>query len=399
MTDVSNPSGGTRSHEAVPDYARPSEGSTAPTGHTRRAVLAATGLSAAGCLGVVSRPTAPECPATVGGDVDARLGFVGDVMLGRGVDERWADGPPTGVWGTMLDRVRALDGLFCNLECCLSARGSPRPGRTYHFRATPDWAVPALRAGGVTWAGLANNHVLDFGSGAFADTLERLASGGIASAGAGPDLGAALEPSVVEVGGLDVAVVAFTDRSPSYGAGPDEPGTAFVRIDPADPRTRRLVDAALVRARETDPDLLVASLHWGPNWEVRPSRSQRRFARLLVDRGVDLVHGHSAHVVQGVEVYRGRPIVYDAGDFVDDYAVKPGLHNDRSFLFELAVADGELSALRLVPVEIAEEAADRAGEGAARWLRARMRDRSAPFGTPLRRDGDGLWIPLDRCEG
>ena len=369
--------------------------------HTRRAVLGATALSAAsgGCLGVVGRSADRECPPTVDGDVDARLGFVGDVMLGRGVDERWADGPPTGVWGTMLDRVRPLDGLFCNLECCLSTRGSQRPGRTYHFRAAPDWAVPALRAGEVTWASLANNHVLDYGPGAFADTLERLGSGGIAHAGAGPTLAAALEPSVVSVGGLDVAVVAFTDRSPSYGAGTDAPGTAFARIDPTAPRTRRLVDASLVRAREADPDLLVASLHWGPNWEVRPSRRQRRFARLLVDRGVDLVHGHSAHVVQGVEVYRGRPIVYDAGDFVDDYAVKPGLHNDRSFLFELAVAGGELSALRLVPVEIVDEAADRAGEGAARWLRARMRERSAPFGTTLRRDGDGLWLPLDRCEG
>ena len=192
--------------------------------HTRRAVIgsAAASVTAAGCLGVIGPSSDRACPATGSEDVDARLGFVGDVMLGRGVDERWRDGPPTGIWGPMLDRISSLDGLFLNLECCLSARGSPRPGRTYHFRADPEWAMPALRAGDVTWASLGNNHVLDFGPEAFSDTLEHLSAGSIAHAGAGRDLDAALEPSVVEVGGLEVAVVAFTDRSPSYGAGPDE---------------------------------------------------------------------------------------------------------------------------------------------------------------------------------
>jgi poly-gamma-glutamate synthesis protein (capsule biosynthesis protein) len=368
--------------------------------HTRRAVVgsAAASVTAAGCLGVVGPSNDRGCPVTVSEDVDVRLGFVGDVMLGRDVDERWRDGPPTGIWGSMLDRVRSLDGLFLNLECCLSARGSPRPGRTYHFRADPGWAMPALRAGDVTGASLGNNHVLDFGPCAFSDTLEHLSSGGVTHAGAGPDLDTALEPGVVEVGGLDVAVVAFTDRSPSYGASADAPGTAFVRMDPGNPRTRRLVDRALRQTRAADPDLVVASLHWGPNWETRPARSQRRFARGLVDRGVDVVHGHSAHVIQGVEVYRGRPILYDCGDFVDDYAVKPDLHNDRSFLFELAVEAGVLTALRLVPVEIEREAANRAGEEASRWLRRQMRTLSAEFGTALERAGDGLRVPLDGCE-
>jgi poly-gamma-glutamate synthesis protein (capsule biosynthesis protein) len=366
---------------------------------TRRALIgsAAASVAAAGCLGVVGSSSDRACPATVSEDVDARIGLVGDVMLGRGVDERWRDGPPTGIWGSMLDRVRSLDGLFLNLECCLSARGSPRPGRTYHFRADPGWAVPALRSGGVVWASLGNNHVLDFGPDAFSDTLEHLSTGGIAHAGAGPDLDAALEPSLVEVGGLSVAVVAFTDRSPSYGAGSDSPGTAFVRMEPGNPRTRRLVDRALGRARAADPDLVVASLHWGPNWETRPARSQRRFARGLVDRGVDVVHGHSAHVIQGVEVYRGRPILYDCGDFVDDYAVKPELHNDRSFLFELVVDGGVVTTLRLVPVEIVGEAANRAGVTASRWLRRQMRTLSAEFGTTIERAGDGLRVPLDDC--
>jgi poly-gamma-glutamate synthesis protein (capsule biosynthesis protein) len=365
---------------------------------TRRGLLASAGTAAvAGCLGRSSSQSSRECPITVGENIDARIGFTGDVMLGRNVDDRWREGPSTGIWGSTLDRLQTLDGLFVNLECCLSTRGLRRPARTYYFRADPGWAVPALDAGGVTWAGLANNHLLDYGSVALADTLDHLSDGGIARSGAGPDLSTAIDPAIVDVDGITIAVLAFTDQSQSYSAGADSPGTAYGRLDWTNRRTRRLVTEAMDRARAADPDLLVASLHWGPNWVTEPSQTQRRFAHWLVDRGVDLVHGHSAHVIQGVEVYRGRPIIYDAGDFVDDYAVKPDLHNDRSFLFELHVDRGQADALRLVPVEIENSTVQLASDQASEWLRDRMRTLSAPFETTLVREGAGLRIPLSNC--
>jgi len=319
-------------------------------------------------------------------------------MLGRTVDARWDGRDPAAVWDGLLDRLGGLDGLVLNLECCLSTRGQPRPGRTFHFRADPSWAVPALSAAGVSAVSLANNHVLDFGPTAFGDTLAALDEGELAAAGAGLDRERAFAPAVAEAGDLTVAVVGLTDRFPGYTAGPATPGTAFVRMDRHDPLTRRWVGEALRRARQTDPDLVVASLHWGPNWAVRPAESQRSFARWLVDHGVDVVHGHSAHVVQGVEVYRGRPILYDCGDFVDDYVVKEGLHNDRSFLFELVVEGGRPTALRLRPVEIDGEAVHPAGSEAAGWLRDRIRSLSTPFGTSIERAGSGVRVPL-ACEG
>lgn len=247
-------------------------------------------------------------------------------------------------------------------------------------------------------ASLANNHVLDYGPAALADTRERLADAGIARAGAGPGIDAAIEPSIVTVKGLRVAVVAFTDRSPGYAAEAARPGTAYASLSRTDPFTRVLVGRALQRAHEADPDLLIASLHWGPNWDPTPAPGQRRFARWLIDRGVDVVHGHSAHVPQGVEVYRGRPIVYDAGDFVDDYVRKPKLHNERSFLFELRLIDGRVDALALVPIEIANRAVHLADETAAAWLRDRMRALSEPFGTTVERAGAGLVVPLNEDE-
>jgi len=357
---------------------------------TRRGVLAGiAGLS--GCLGTA--PRGDRGPVDAGG-VDARVGLAGDVMLGRSVTDRWRGGDPAGVWGSTLDRLRSLDGFLANLECCVSARGERWPDKTYYFRAAPGFAVPALRAAGASVVSLANNHTLDFGTQALRDTCAHLSEGGVAAAGAGRDRAEAVAPAVTDAGGLTVATVAFTDRWPAYAAGESSPGTAYAPLDRAVPSTRRLVGDAVDRAREVDPDLVVASLHWGPNWVTEPDATQEAFARWLIDRGVDVVHGHSAHVLQGVEVYRGRPILYDAGDFVDDYIHKEGLHNKHSALFELAVRDGRLERLRAVPVVIEDEAVGLAGREAASWVRGALRERSAPYGTILERAGDGLSVPL-----
>jgi poly-gamma-glutamate synthesis protein (capsule biosynthesis protein) len=350
----------------------------------------------AGCLGS-ARPESPACPAETGTDADARIGFVGDVMLGRSVNDHWYGSDPAGVWGSTLPRLRALDGLVANLECCVSARGRRFPGKTYYFRAHPAFAVPALSAAGASVVSLANNHTLDFGTIGLRDTLAHLDDAGIDHAGAGPDRAGAFRPAVTQIGGLTVGTVALTDQLAAYSAGPDTPGTAYLPLVRTNPTTRQVVGDAIDRARTAGADLVVASLHWGPNWETRPDGGQRRFARWLVDRGVDVVHGHSAHVLQGIERYRGRPILYDAGDFVDDYIHKDGYRNKRSGLFELVVEQGTLSTLRVHPIEIDDETATIAGPDAATWVRETLVDRSNPFGTTLRRRDDGVELPLDTC--
>jgi poly-gamma-glutamate capsule biosynthesis protein CapA/YwtB (metallophosphatase superfamily) len=363
----------------------------------RRAVLAALAPAVGGCLGVRAPTTEVERrqPVSLPGVDGGALGFVGDMMLGRSVDERWRDRDPAGIWGSLQDRLAALDGLFVNLECCLSTRGERWPDKTYYFRGNPGWAVPALSAAGTSWVSLANNHALDFGETALADTREALADGGIAHAGAGPNLDRALAPSVVSAGPLNVAVVALTERWAEYRAGEDSPGTAYLPLTLDRPSTRRTVRRVLARAQAADPDLIVASLHWGPNWEAFPEPKHREFGRWLVEQGADLVHGHSAHVVQGVEVHQGRPILYDTGDFVDDYPVKPALRNDRTFLFVLEIEDGTLDAVRLDPVEIDDRAVEPAGDEATAWLHDEMPTRCDPFGTDLQTDGRSLRVPIE----
>jgi len=335
------------------------------------------------------------------------LGFTGDVMLGRLVDDGQRRRDVAHVWGDLGERLRALDGLFVNLECCLSTRGEPYTDtyHPFHFRADPGWAVPALAAVDVDWASLANNHVLDYGEEAFFDTLGALDGAGIPHAGAGRNAGAAFDPAAVSVGDLDVAFVSITDNVREWAAGPDSPGVAHVRVDRDDPNVRGTVRAALADARALDPDLLVASLHWGPNMTEGPDEARREFGRWLVAEGVDLVHGHSAHVFHGVEVAEGGSdpssdsglILYDAGDFVDDYAVDRDLRNDRGFLFVVEVAEGgAIERLRLEPTAIYDLAVHAVDESDAGWWHETLRERTERFalGTEYERDGAALVLEV-----
>jgi poly-gamma-glutamate synthesis protein (capsule biosynthesis protein) len=364
---------------------------------TRRTVLASGAAGLAGCALPDRRAAGGERDGLNAADVDARLGFVGDLMLGRSVNERWTDADPAGVWGSTLPRLEALDGLVGNLECCVSDRGTRWPDKVYYFRSDPAFAIPALEAADTSFLSLANNHILDFGAPALRDTRTHLGDADIARAGAGPDLETALAPAVFEAGDITVAAFGLTDQSPAFAASADGPGTAFATLDPSLPATRSLVGGILDAVAAHDPDLVVASLHWGANWETEPRRVHERFGRWLVDRGVDVVHGHSAHVLQGVEVYRGRPIVYDAGDFVDDYVSyvdREGVRNKRSALFELIVRDGELDELLVEPTEIVDETATLADPEAAAWVRDTVAERSAAFGTDVERSEGRLTIPL-----
>ncbi|WP_283403606.1 CapA family protein [Halorubrum sp. DM2] len=355
---------------------------------SRRALLASGVAGATGIAGCAASPSGSDDGAI---DADAadgdatRIGFVGDLMLGRSVADRWADADdPAGVWGTTLPRLRDLDALVGNLECCVSDRGERWPDKTYYFRSPPSFAVPALEAAGASFVSLANNHILDYREPALRDTRTHLADPGIARAGAGVTLDEALEPATFEAGDVTVAAFGLTDQSTAFAATDADPGIAFARLDPSVRETRALVGDVLDRVADLDPDLVVASLHWGANWETEPRAVHERFGRWLVEQGVDVVHGHSAHVLQGVEVYEGRPIIYDAGDFVDDYldyVDREGVRNKRSALFELVVRDGDLDALDVVPTAIDDETAALADGEVAAWVHETVAERSEAFGT------------------
>jgi len=317
------------------------------------------------------------------------LALVGDVMLGRGVDEALGGMRPEEPWGDALPVLDAADLRIINLECAVTTHESPwkRTPKTFHFRADPSRAVGVLRAARIDACSLANNHTLDFEERGLLDTLDQLDAAGIRHAGAGRDESEAALPALLPVRAERVALVAFTDNEPPFAAGSDRPGTNYLPIS-LKPEVLDRVGAAIGGAREAGAQTVVFSNHWGPNMVERPSGLFRRFARAVVDRGADVYFGHSAHVFQGVEIYRGKPIFYDTGDFVDDYAVDERLRNDRSFVFRVSLEGGEFRRLEMFPVVLSFARTGLAVGEEREEILLRMERLSAEMGTRfLRREG------------
>lgn len=311
-----------------------------------------------------------------------RIALAGDTMLGRGVAEVLAERPPASlVAPEIAELTRSADVAVLNLECCISDRGTPfrLPGKPYFFRAPPN-AVELLTHLGITCVTLANNHALDFGEVALLDTITHLDSAGIRHVGAGPDLAAARTPVTLPVGGDTLRVIGFTDHPEEYAAQPSKPGVAYVDLD-------RGVDAWVVDTVAAAPRLTLVTPHWGPNMVTEPRRYVRAAAARLRQTGASLVAGHSAHVFHGVE----DRVIYDLGDFLDDYRVDPVLRNDLGLLFLVDLDEAGPRQLEAVPLKLAYCHTRLATGDDARWISRRFRQACAAPGEEVT-EADGRLV-------
>jgi poly-gamma-glutamate capsule biosynthesis protein CapA/YwtB (metallophosphatase superfamily) len=295
-------------------------------------------------------------------------------MLGRGVAERLARDPQHMLLAPELVEIIGEADLFVlNLECCISARGEPVPGRVFHFRAPP-WAAEALARLGVDCVTLANNHALDFGADALLDTLAHLDAAGIRVVGAGTDSELARAPHVLDTGGFRLAVVAFSDHPAEYAADATRPGIAYA--DPRRPLPEWLTEFP-------DADAVLVTPHWGPNMTSEPLDYVRHAAQALVGASATIVAGHSAHVFHGV----APRVLYDLGDFVDDYRVDPVLRNDFGLLFFVDLRSDRLEA---IPLKL-EFAHTRLATGDdAVWIARRFTAACAALGTEVTEENGRL---------
>jgi poly-gamma-glutamate capsule biosynthesis protein CapA/YwtB (metallophosphatase superfamily) len=314
--------------------------------------------------------------------VELKVALAGDTMLGRGVAEAVSAGH-TLVALEVTAAAAEADLFVLNLECCISARGErwPGPGKPFFFRAPPE-AAELLAGLGVDCVTLANNHALDFGYDALLDTLEHLRAAGVAWVGAGVDVEAARRSATLAAGPLRLGVVALADHPADFAAGPDKPGIAY-----ADPRGSGVPDWALAAVRNLDADVTLVMPHWGPNMAAEPRPWTREAARALVDAGATLVAGHSAHVFQGVD----DRVLYDLGDFLDDYAVDAELRNDLGLLFLVTVDPRGPRRIEALPLKLDYCHTRLATTEEAAWIAHRFRSLCAAFGTEVS-DEDGRLV-------
>jgi len=347
-----------------------------------------------------------------------RIFVAGDVMLGRLVDQIFPthvtetlDGKHAKtllrsykmeekvqelghkyVWGDVLPFIMNSDLKIINLETSVTTWNEKWPNKEFNYRMHPD-NLQCLKEVGIDYCALANNHTLDFGVQGMIDTMKSLTASGIKWAGVGMNKKESMEPVTVETKNLKLLCYSFADHPRAWAASETKPGINFLDVENCSDQELKMITSKLESdRREQSPSLVSVSIHWGSNYCWKPSRNFQNFARHLIDHGVDMIHGHSSHHVQGIEIYKGKPILYGCGDFIDDYAVDPDFRNDLGFAYFLNFEGSKFSSIELLPTRVKCFQTNILGAGTEdyEWLVDKMAELSADFGTVIKKEPTGF---------
>ncbi len=357
-----------------------------------------------------------------------RLFLCGDVMTGRGIDQILAQPcdpvlfesyarsaldyvhlaeraggaiprkvSPSYIWGAALDEFRRMqpDVRIINLETSIT-RSQDYMAKGINYRMSPENA-DCLVAAGIDCCALANNHVLDWGQSGLLDTLATLRRLNIRAAGAGRDLNEAAAPAILDLAGQGRVLVfsyatATSGTPPSWAARPQRPGVNFL-ADLSAANAGRVAEQ--IAGARRPGDVVVVSIHWGPNWGYEIPEAQRQFAHELIDRtDVAIVHGHSSHHAKAIEIYRGRLILYGCGDFLNDYEGITGYEAYRDDLALMYFADvttgnSQLAALDIVALQIRQFRLVRVSPDDVDRVLQMLTRECRPFGTEFVARSDG----------
>jgi poly-gamma-glutamate capsule biosynthesis protein CapA/YwtB (metallophosphatase superfamily) len=356
----------------------------------------------------------------------ATVFLCGDVMTGRGIDqimphpsapdlhEPYIDDakgyvalaesvsgaiprsvPPAYIWGDALEELERErpDVRLVNLETSITRSDDWEP-KGINYRMHPD-NIGCLTAAGIDVAVLANNHVLDWGVRGLTETITTLGSSGIEVVGAGANVEEARRPVHRDLdrgGRLVVHAFCSTTSGVPRSWAATANGAGVDLLNDLSKGTANEV-CARVRSAKGPSDVVVASIHWGGNWDFSVPEAFVRFAHWLIDGGVDLVHGHSSHHVRPIEVYDGKLILYGCGDFISDYEGITGYEEFRNdlvlmYFATLHVGTGELLALRMVPMQLRGLRLRRPSAADVRWLAQTLDRIGATFGSSVEQAPD-----------
>lgn len=363
------------------------------------------------------------------GPVTIKLFLCGDVMTGRGVDQilphpsnpvlyepdikdargyvelaKDVNGPITKpadfsyIWGDALAELdaRSPDVRIVNLETSVTTSDDYWRGRGINYRMNPK-NIPCLLAAKIDICCLANNHVLDWGYAGLEETVNALRTAGIKTAGVGRNIEEAQAPAIKNLGkGRKLLVLAFAHESsgvtPDWWASKERAGVSA--LPDLSERTVESIGKR-VHKEKKGGDVVVASIHWGPNWGYEIPKEQSRFAHGLIDKAdVDIVHGHSSHHAKGIEVYRNKLVLYGCGDLLNDYE---GIGGYEEFGSELGLLyfpvidplTGHLLGLSMVIMTVKQFRLKRAVKDDVHWIEDMLSRKGRSLGTHVLFAADG----------
>lgn len=233
------------------------------------------------------------------------------------------------------NEIAQADWFVANEEFPFSDRGTQAKDKQFTFRL-PTENVSIFQKLDLDLVSLANNHALDYGTDALLDTCHTLEQAGIRYIGAGADLEEAKRPVIMEHDGVKIGFLGATRVIPEYSwAAQKDSAGMFETYNP---------ETLIEKIKEVKPlcDYVVVYVHWGVEKAVMPEEYQRTMGKQYIDAGADLVVGSHPHVLQGIEYYKGKPIVYSLGNFIF------GSQIPKTALL-LAEFKEENTSLRLVP--------------------------------------------------
>lgn len=309
-------------------------------------------------------------------DLPLKINFVGDIMLARRYEQAGGIIPTRGVEAIFEPTLHLLgdaaDITIVNLESPLTTSNDRHPTKTICFKGHPN-NVAGLVYAGVDIASLANNHILDYMLSGLQETQQVLENAGILHLGAGADSYEAYLPAFMTKKGINLAVLASSDRTGHYNnfqpylqAGFNRPGFAYM--------TPYYVQKQINSVREVS-DLVVCFLHSGSEYSLGPLcvdydyfrfgeayAGEEYFGRLdipkmwdreirhfMIDSGADLVVSHHPHIIQGLEVYNGKLIAHSLGNFIFDLNYPETMP---SMILNAEADDSGFTAFSVTPVYI-----------------------------------------------
>lgn len=278
------------------------------------------------------------------------LDAVGDILLDRGVAQQIKQHGMAYPFAQTKSILAAADIAFGNLECPLATHGV-KVHKKFCFKANPATAQ-CLTGAGLDVLSLANNHSMDCGRDGLDETMTTLRAKGLHWCGAGENRGGAESATILNIKGIKVAFVGFCQFLPEGSfLRDDAPTMAFASID----NVRRAVAAARPHA-----DVVVASFHWGEEYDTFPHENQIALAHAAVTAGADLVLGHHPHVLQGLELTthevnghtRHALIAYSLGNFVFDAPRAWDSHTAETIILHCTLNRRGLVAAQAMPMRI-----------------------------------------------
>lgn len=246
-------------------------------------------------------------------DTTIHLGFAGDICLDdscavmRHCKEQ--GGLSKVISRQLITKMNGYDTMILNNEFSISKKGSPMAGKAYTFRSKPA-NVKYLKKLGVDVAGLANNHIYDYGKDAFLDTLYYLKKAGIQTMGAGKNKKEAQKPVYLHQKGKTIALVAAT-RAEKYVLTPEA-----TRTSPGVFRTYEDTQyVKVIKKAKKKADYVITYVHWGTEYSTQLEDAQINQAKDYINAGADVVVGAHTHCMQGIGFYKKKPIFYSLGNF------------------------------------------------------------------------------------